>query len=178
MRRSRGFRAVALGVWKGVLLGPPAPSAAWDPGRSTPRPPSGAPTIALTVHLPDDAVLQTRVPVGATLLTALEGADLSDVWEGGACGGGCSCSTCRVVVTAAPAPLPPRGDDEADMLDVAAAAAAKLSGDDAAADAYLSEASRLACQITLRPEDDGLVVTLPEDVTNVLEVPLWLRGDR
>jgi hypothetical protein len=43
---------------------------------------------------------------------------------------------------------------------------------------YLAENSRLACQLVLRAEDDGLELSLPEDVTNVLEVPLWMRGSR
>ena len=65
------------------------------------------------------------------------------------------------------------------MLDTAATAAARQPDADlAAAQAYQDEASRLACQLELRAEDGGLVITLPEDVLNVLEVPLWLRGDR
>ena len=67
------------------------------------------------------------------------------------------------------------------MLDTAATAAARLQGHGAAptaAEAYTTESSRLACQITLRPEDSGLIVALPDDVLNILEVPLWLRGCR
>ena len=132
------------------------------------------------MQLPEDAVLETRGAVGGTLLEALEGSDLSDVWEGGACGGACNCSTCRVVVVTTPAPLAPREDDELDMLDSAAMAAQRLADDDNVnvADEFLAESSRLACQIVLRPQDDGLVVSLPDDVTNMLEVPLWLRGGR
>mgnify|MGYP002839275696 CR=1 FL=1 len=50
--------------------------------------------------------------------------------------------------------------------------------DEDAAAAYVDESSRLACQLLLRPEDSGLVVALPDDVLNILEVPLWLRGSR
>ena len=71
------------------------------------------------------------------------------------------------------------------MLDTAAAASAKLAGGDgdcdlsaSVLDSYLSENSRLACQWELRAEDDGLVIALPDDVCNMLEVPLWLRGSR
>jgi ferredoxin-2, mitochondrial len=130
-------------------------------------------------------VYEMRAAVGSTLLQALELSDLSDVWEGGACGGACSCSTCRVVVVAEPSPLPPREEDEEDMLDSAATAAQRLAegsdepiDDDQIAADFLGESSRLACQIVLRPQDDGLVVALPDDVTNMLEVPLWLRGGR
>ena len=111
-----------------------------------------------------------------------EAADLSDVWDArGACGGACQCSTCRVVIISAPSPLLPHEEDEEDMLDTAATAAARLQGHGAAptaAEAYTTESSRLACQITLRPEDSGLIVALPDDVLNILEVPLWLRGCR
>ena len=61
---------------------------------------------------------------------------------------------------------------ELDMLDSAALQADSL----AAAETYLSDGSRLACQLTLRAEDDGIVVELPGDVVNMLEVPLWMRN--
>ena len=161
----------------------PAPSAAWDPSRERRPPPSiekKATDVLVTLMLPEDAALEVHATPGSTLLDALEAADLSDVWDTrGACGGACQCSTCRVVVVSAPAPLPPRSEDEDDMLDTAASAAARQpDADPDVADAYLDEASRLACQLELRPEDSGLVVTLPDDVLNVLEVPLWLRGSR
>jgi ferredoxin len=161
----------------------PAPSASWDPSRIRHSLDEGAAAIRLTVRLPEDAVLETTGQVGESLMGALEAADLSDVWPGGACGGMCACSTCRVVVLHAPQPPPPREEEEEDMLDVAATAAAKLADADedanaALLDQYLDGASRLACQWELRPSDDGLVIELPEDVCNVLEVPLWLRGSR
>jgi len=157
----------------------PAPSAAWDPRREPLQPTPASGSLALTIRLPEDAVLETSGSVGSTLLDALNAADLSDVWEGGACGGACQCSTCRVIVTRAPSPLPPRDEDETDMLDTAAAAAVRQPGaPDDAGDAFLADDSRLACQITLRASDSGLEVTLPDDVLNILEVPLWLRGSR
>lgn len=157
----------------------PAPSAAWDPSKE--RPPAARSTearVRVTVHLPEDAVHEVRGAIGSTLLDTLLDADLNDVWQGGACGGACQCSTCRVVVTHAPTPLQPREEEEEDMLDVAATAAARQGGDDSLADSYLNDDSRLACQIVLRSSDDGLVVEMPDDVLNVLEVPLWLRGSR
>ena len=158
----------------------PAPSKSWDPGRTSHAPSvvATSETIAVTVHLPEEQVLELRAAVGGTLMDALEQADLSDVWPGGACGGMCSCSTCRVVVEEGAAALPERQEEEEDMLDVAAAAAARSADAEGAADHYLDATSRLGCQITLRREDDGLVIRLPDDVTNVLEVPLWLRGSR
>ena len=33
-------------------------------------------------------------------------------------------------------------------------------------------------QVRLGAEHSGLIIELPEDVTNMLEVPLWLRGSR
>jgi len=158
----------------------PAPSASWDPSRKVLSASEVATrtTVGITVHLPEEQVLEIQAPVDGTLMEALEAADLNDVWPGGACGGMCACSTCRVVINKSPAALTPRSEDEEDMLDVAAGAAAHQSGDDSVADEYLADSSRLGCQLTLRHSDDGLVVTLPDDVTNVLEVPLWLRGSR
>ena len=134
-------------------------------------------SVAVGVRLPEGTELSVRARAGATLLEALQSADLSDVWEGGACGGACACSTCRVVVLDAPTALAPRSVEEEDMLETAGTAAEKQGGADA--ERFLEPSSRLACQITLRaPQDQGLHVLLPEDVVNVLEVPLWLRGQR
>ena len=36
--------------------------------------------------------------------------------------------------------------------------------------------ARLACQIELTKELDGLLVVLPESMHNILEIPLWLRN--
>jgi ferredoxin len=65
----------------------------------------------------------------------------------GTCEGHMACSTCHVIV----APdwfdrLPPAVDDEEDMLDLAAG---------------VTRTSRLACQIRLVPELDGLEVRIP-----------------
>ena len=64
------------------------------------------------------------------------------------CGGQCACATCHVYVDAAWAPrLGKRGEMEEDMLSFAATT---------------QENSRLACQITVSDELDGIVVTMPE----------------
>ena len=67
----------------------------------------------------------------------------------GTCEGQMACSTCHVIV----APewfdrLPPAVDDEEDMLDLAAG---------------VTRTSRLACQITLTAELDGIVVRIPAE---------------
>jgi 2Fe-2S ferredoxin len=65
----------------------------------------------------------------------------------GACGGFCSCATCHVYVDSSHA-LPPPAADEERMLAGTAARRAKNS--------------RLACQIRITPELDGLVVRMPD----------------
>ncbi|MCW4114315.1 2Fe-2S iron-sulfur cluster-binding protein [Aurantimonas sp. MSK8Z-1] len=67
----------------------------------------------------------------------------------GECGGSMMCATCHVIVDEAWAEkVGPRSDGEADLLDGAATEP--------------QPTSRLSCQITVRPELDGLVVHLPE----------------
>lgn len=65
----------------------------------------------------------------------------------GACGGFCSCATCHVYVECAHA-LPSPAEDEEAML--------------AGTAAQREPNSRLACQLKLGPELDGLVVRVPE----------------
>ena len=65
----------------------------------------------------------------------------------GACGGFCSCATCHVYVESAHA-LPPPAAAEESML--AGTATKRLKN------------SRLACQIKVGPEIDGLVLRMPE----------------
>ena len=65
------------------------------------------------------------------------------------CGGACICATCHVIVDPVWADkLPPKADDEEDMLEGVI---------------DVTEYSRLACQIKLAPELDGLKVNVPED---------------
>lgn len=169
-----------------LARGLPAPSASWDPALKPTTEGNVEATLSIRVHLPEDTVINVRARVGSTLMEALLRADLSDVWPGGACGGACACSTCRVVVNVAPRPLAARGDDELDMLEVAAtatgrirlAAGTAMESSPIEENPFLALNSRLSCQIELREDDDGLEVTLPADVTNALEVPLWLRGQR
>jgi ferredoxin len=65
----------------------------------------------------------------------------------GTCEGQMACSTCHVVVAAEDfGRLPPASEEEEDMLDLAIGA---------------SRTSRLACQIMLTAELDGLTVRMP-----------------
>lgn len=67
----------------------------------------------------------------------------------GTCEGQMACSTCHVILP--PdwfSRLPPAGEDEEDMLDLASGAC---------------RTSRLACQIELRPEHDGMTVRIPPE---------------
>ena len=64
------------------------------------------------------------------------------------CGGSCSCATCHVYVDAGwTAKVGGPHEDEADLLD---------SSDHRKAE------SRLSCQIRVRDEIDGLIVSIPE----------------
>ncbi|WP_066794089.1 2Fe-2S iron-sulfur cluster-binding protein [Sphingomonas soli] len=65
----------------------------------------------------------------------------------GTCEGQMACSTCHVLISAEDfARLPPASEEEEDMLDLAIGA---------------GKTSRLACQIILTPELDGLTVRMP-----------------
>lgn len=67
----------------------------------------------------------------------------------GTCEGQMACSTCHVIVDAAHFDrLPPASEEEEDMLDLALAA---------------TRTSRLACQIVVVPELDGLIVRIPPE---------------
>lgn len=67
----------------------------------------------------------------------------------GTCEGQMSCSTCHVIVAAEDFDrLPPASEEEEDMLDLAIGA---------------SRTSRLACQILLTADLDGLTVRMPPE---------------
>jgi ferredoxin, 2Fe-2S len=72
----------------------------------------------------------------------------------GACDGAMACSTCHVIVDESWAgKIPPKTDDEQDMLDLALG---------------VGKHSRLGCQIKLTDALDGLVVSLPKQTRNIL----------
>ncbi len=88
-------------------------------------------------------------------LSVLEIAHRNDIDMEGACEGSLACSTCHVIVDKAwYKKLDAPSEDEEDMLDLAFG---------------LTKTSRLGCQIVMRDELDGLVVRLPEQVTNWME---------
>lgn len=85
-------------------------------------------------------------------LTILDAARKNDIDLEGACEGSLACSTCHVIVD----PqwydaLPSASEDEEDMLDLAFG---------------LTKTSRLGCQICMKPELDGLTVTIPAATRN------------
>lgn len=106
----------------------------------------------MTFIEPDGTSRVVEAPEG---LSVLEIAHRNKIDIEGACEGSLACSTCHVIV----APewfdkLTQATDDEEDMLDLAFA---------------LTQTSRLGCQIIMKKELDGLVVTLPSATRNMLE---------
>jgi 2Fe-2S ferredoxin len=95
---------------------------------------------------------QVDAPVG---LSVLEIAHRNGIDMEGACEGALACSTCHVIVDKKWfKKLDDPTEDEEDMLDLAFG---------------LTKTSRLGCQIVMREELDGLVVQLPEQVTNWMD---------
>ncbi len=107
----------------------------------------------VTFVLADGTRHEFQAESGKTLLEV--------AWENrldveGACGGVMACSTCHVIVDPGwAARLDPPDDEEDQMLDLAWG---------------LTATSRLGCQITLTDALDGLVVSLPDETRNVLDV--------
>jgi 2Fe-2S ferredoxin len=82
---------------------------------------------------------------GQSLMMAAVNHDIPGIE--GECGGDMACGTCHVYVSGGGSPvLPPRRDEETEMLEVLV--------DD------MKENSRLGCQITVTPDLDGLRVTV------------------
>ena len=88
---------------------------------------------------------EANLPTG---LTVMEGARRDEIPGIDAdCGGACSCATCHVYVDEAWVErVGGPGANEKDMLELAV---------------EVKSNSRLACQIQIRPELDGLIVHLP-----------------
>ncbi|MGE5514495.1 MAG: ferredoxin family 2Fe-2S iron-sulfur cluster binding protein [Bacteroidota bacterium] len=104
----------------------------------------------MTFIQPDGTRLEVEAPEG---LSVLEIAHRNKVDLEGACEGSLACSTCHIVV----APewydkLKPASEDEEDMLDLAFG---------------LSSTSRLGCQIIMKDDLDGLVVSVPAATRNM-----------
>lgn len=95
--------------------------------------------------------IEVDAPVG---LSVLEIAHRNKIDLEGACEGSLACSTCHVMVAREWFDrLPEATEEEEDMLDLAFA---------------LTHTSRLGCQIKMKPELDGLVVTLPKATRNLM----------
>ncbi|SDG00419.1 ferredoxin, 2Fe-2S [Limimonas halophila] len=100
----------------------------------------------------DGSKKEVDAPVG---LSVLEIAHRNNIDMEGACEGSLACSTCHVIVDKKwYKKLPKASEDEEDMLDLAFG---------------LTKTSRLGCQIVMSEKLDGLVVQLPEQVTNWMD---------
>lgn len=102
--------------------------------------------IRVTFTDPRGAVVQAEADAGENLLRLAQAKGLP---LEGTCEGQMACSTCHVIV--APdwfAKLPRASEEEEDMLDLAAGAC---------------RTSRLACQIELTADLDGLAVRVPAE---------------
>ena len=62
--------------------------------------------------------------------------------------------------------------EEEDMLE---SAAGQAEEDDTEDNVESFTRSRLSCQIKLDKDHDGLEAYIPENLYNMLEVPLWMR---
>jgi 2Fe-2S ferredoxin len=101
--------------------------------------------VKVTYIAHDGTEQQVDVPVGSTLM---EGAIQNGV-DGieAVCGGNCYCGTCRIYVASEwMAKLVPPAEEELDMIEA--------SGEEDAS-------ARLACQIPVTEELDGIRVTTP-----------------
>ncbi|MGB3471449.1 MAG: 2Fe-2S iron-sulfur cluster-binding protein [Erythrobacter sp.] len=106
--------------------------------------------LTITFVDPQGREVATEAETGDNLLRVGQAAGLP---LEGTCEGQMACSTCHVVVaTHWFDRLPPSSEEEEDMLDFAAG---------------VRRTSRLACQIDLTPELDGLTVSVPVESTDV-----------
>ncbi|ANY20098.1 Ferredoxin-6 [Tsuneonella dongtanensis] len=102
--------------------------------------------IKVTFTEPRGGVIEAEAEPGDNLLRLGQAKGLP---LEGTCEGQMACSTCHVIVAAEWFDrLPPASEEEEDMLDLAAGAC---------------RTSRLACQIELTPDLDGLAVRVPAD---------------
>ena len=105
----------------------------------------------MTFILKDGSRKEVEAPLG---LSVLEIAHRNHIDVEGACEGSLACSTCHVVVDPEWYDLLKEAtEDEEDMLDLAFG---------------LTQTSRLGCQIIMSDELDGLTVSLPAGVRNMM----------
>jgi len=104
----------------------------------------------MTFIQPDGARREVDAPEG---LSVLEIAHRNKIELEGACEGSLACSTCHIVIAQEWFDrLPEATEDEEDMLDLAFG---------------LTQTSRLGCQLIMKADYDGLVVTLPSATRNM-----------
>ncbi|WP_417612008.1 2Fe-2S iron-sulfur cluster-binding protein [Parasphingorhabdus sp.] len=110
----------------------------------------------VTVHFVSSDGEQTVTAKASEGDNLLSVAQIHDQPLEGTCEGQMACSTCHVIVDAADfAKLPEASEMEEDMLDLAAGA---------------RRTSRLACQIDLAAELDGLTVHMPIESHNMQNI--------
>ncbi|PHR16778.1 MAG: 2Fe-2S ferredoxin [Sphingopyxis sp.] len=110
----------------------------------------------VTVHFVSSDGEQTVTAKASEGDNLLSVAQIHDQPLEGTCEGQMACSTCHVIVDAADfAKLPEASEMEEDMLDLAAGA---------------RRTSRLACQIDLTTELDGLTVHIPIESHNMQNI--------
>jgi 2Fe-2S ferredoxin len=97
----------------------------------------------------------TKTVKAANKTTLLQVAHANDIDMEGACEGSLACSTCHVIVADEWfKKLPQASANEEDMLDLTYG---------------VTRTSRLACQITVTEDMDGLTVSLPATTRNMMD---------
>lgn len=102
--------------------------------------------VSITFIAHDGARHTIDAPEGQSIMKEALNAGIEGIV--GECGGNCACGTCRVYVPEQwRGKLPPVQDTEREMVEYA--------GDE-------TEGVRLSCQIPVKPELDGIELTMPE----------------
>jgi ferredoxin-2, mitochondrial len=108
--------------------------------------------VKVVVKTQDGSSLNFEAPAGISLMRAIR--DVAKLEMEGSCDGCMQCSTCHVYLSdASYKNLGEPSEQEQDILDKAL---------------EVKDTSRLACQILLTPETDGIEVKLPKNVVNLL----------
>lgn len=102
--------------------------------------------ITVTFIEPGGDKIDIQVEPGNSLMSAAFAEGVEGILA--ECGGACVCATCHVVVEDGPAGALTEPEEQEQLI---------LEG---AMD--VTDASRLSCQITAKPELDGLVLRVPE----------------
>lgn len=93
----------------------------------------------------DKTKIEVSANVGQTLLDVIKANSINVI---GACDGACACGTCHVYIDDSTLKkIESASDDEKNVLDIVF---------------NVQPNSRLACQIVITEEMDGMVVTIPE----------------